>query len=436
MLSKNLYKINYLLIPLLIVGISLGYTIFPVTILVLLPLLFTTNRHTVGVFLLMYGGPLGGVIRAMYPILPVYGLLLELIGLFLTKDLISNLFHHNSRSVLNMLLALIFFGVFYILGPQDDFARDKYAAMCVHGFLMLFGYYVFEKSDSINVEGLAQILILTAICMFTYVIQTVGMTRGGIIDYNWFRDQFVRFDYINNYKGGTLVNYQHIGMSVLYSVAIYLSQLRLRTWNTIFYVFFSFQLVLVSGARQALLGVILIIALRMVVFRVKNIGRVNLGRIFLMLIGLFVIGVIALTIVQTLPIDVVNKTLVQGDKGRMFHYLSAIKVFRDNPLLGSGIGGFHAITHQAWPHNFVLELLCEMGIVGTIMAGMLLVIPIARKKQSILHVTASNQFYFLILVTIFVRIMVSSDLRESIEVFSAVFAITAIRRSRRNIVIS
>lgn len=429
MLSTNLYKINYLLIPLLIVGISLGYTIFPVTILVLLPLLFLTNRHTVGVFLLMYGGPLGGVIRAMYPILPVYGFLLELIGLFLTKDLISNLFHHNSRNVLNMFLTLAFFGLFYLLGPQDDFAKDKYMAMCVHGFFMLLGYYVFEKSDNINVEGLAQILILTAICMFTYVIQTVGMTRGGIIDYNWFRDQLVRFDYINNYEGGTLVNYQHIGMSVLYSVAIYLSQLRLRTWNTIFYVFFSSQLVLVSGARQALLGVILIIALRMVVFRVKNIGRVNLGRIFLMLIGLFVIGVIALTIVQNLSIDTLNKTLEDGDTGRMFHYLSAISVFLDHPLFGSGIGGFHAITDQAWPHNFVLELLCEVGIIGTIIAGMLLVLPVVRKKQGILHVTTSNLFYFLILTAIFVRIMVSGDLRESIEVFSAIFAITAIKRS-------
>lgn len=128
----------------------------------------------------------------------------------------------------------------------------------------------------------------------------------------------------------------------------------------------------------------------------------------------------------------ISNTLETGDQARMMLYAQSLSIFHDNPLLGSGLGGFNAITGEPWPHNFFLELLCETGVIGTFVALLFLVVPIIRQKQSLHHITASNQFFFLIVIAIFIRVMFSGDFRISIELFSAVLAVSAVRDSNWN----
>lgn len=431
MRKKLFHNVYYFLIPFLIVGLSFGYTTFSVAFLALLPLLVLSNRHTVGIFLLMYGGEMGGVIRSVYPILPIYGLLLQIIGIILIRDLVVDLFCRNARWVWGMFLLLSVFGFFYYIGPKDSFSTDKYIGMCQHGIFMLFGYYAIDRADRVDAESLARMLMLTAVCMFAFVIQTVGMKRGGLLDYNWFREQLFQYD---NYGSDehSLVGYQAIGMSGLFAMAIYVSQLQLKRLETLFYLIFGSQLILTSGTRQALLGLALVLALRFVVFREENINHISFSRVFKIILGLFMAVVVALFVFHNLSSDVVSKTLDEGDQGRMIHYLGAIAIFLDNPILGCGIGGFHAIRDESWPHNFFLELLCETGILGTVVFLLFFLVTFIRKKQSLFHLTTSKWFYFLLLMAIVVRVMVSADFRVSIELFSAVFAISTSNSLKTN----
>ena len=213
-MSKFLRGVYCVIIPLLIIGISFGYTSFDMALAALLPLLFMTNRHTVGIFFIMYGGPLCGVIRAMYPSLPVYGLLFELIGFWLVWDLVVDLFRNNLRAFGAMALLLAVFGLFYLIGPRDEWAADKYYSMCINGMVMIGCYYAYCRSAMLDAEGLLQLLFVAAVCMFAYVISSANLIPGQITDYNWFRSQlsFLNREYKELGGIGNIVGYQQIGI--------------------------------------------------------------------------------------------------------------------------------------------------------------------------------------------------------------------------------
>lgn len=430
-MGKGLFfNIYYAIIPLLIIGMSLGYTTFLVALIAFVPLLFLTTRHTVGFFLIMYGGPLAGVIRAMYPALPVYGILFQIIGFVLIRDLVVDLISNHSKAFLWMFFILVLFGLFYLIGPMDEWANNKYLKMCFNGTMMIFGYYVLDKSDKIDAEGLTRLLFMAALCMFEYLIETYRLVPGHLFDYNWFRDQLSIWDNENRGYARMLITYQHIGMLIAFAIAIYLSKVKLNGPLSLFYVIIGAQLVMISGCRQAILAIAVVLVLRFAVFKNPDQQRVQpIGRLFGMLFGLALSLIALLLFFQNVQSDIISRTLAEGDVGRQMHFMEAIAIFKDSPLVGAGIGGYHSITGNAWPHNFFLELLSETGLIGTLALLAIILGVLTHKRIKLTYITQSDMFFFLVLVALFVRVMVSSDLPESIELFSAVFAISATNSS-------
>jgi len=423
-MKRIVCRLYYVVIPILVIGISIGYTSFALALAALVPLLFVSTRHTIAVFLVMYGGPLCGVIRAMYPTMPIYGLIMEFLGFILMWDLVMDLFHNNLRALGEILLALTFFGLFFLVGPRTEFATTKYLTMCYHGLFMVFGYYTFERSSSIDAESLTRLLLVACVCMFAYLIHTIGMHVGGVFDYDWFREQFLNFAHLTDWEG-TVINYQHVGMLASFATAIFLSQTKLKSSLVVFYLLCAIQLVLTAGARQGIFGVVIIIVLRFTFFKEALFrGKNQIGRVLRIILGLAVFLFALSIIIDKMQSDLISSTL-QGETGRNELLIAGIAIFLDNPIFGTGIGGFEHIVNDGWPHNLIIELLCETGLVGFSISLLIIIISLFLKKRGVYHITASNQFYFLILTAIFVRVMVSSDLRESIELFSAVFAVTS-----------
>ena len=421
-----IHKLYYVLIPILVIGVSLGYTTFLVSLLALVPLLLTTSRHTVAIFFVMYGGVVAGIIRATYPSVPLYGQLIEVVGLFLMWDLVIDLFKEHIGALIGLILVLVFFGLFYLLGPMTPFATSKYGAMWYHGLFMLAGYYVFDRSSKIDAEGLTLILMVSSMCLFAYVIHSVSMRSASLFDYDWFRQQAVMYQNMaKDSEDGLLTGYQQIGMLSLFALAIYLSQNKLKPILSIFYIICCTQLVLVSGCRQAILGVLLVISLRYVVFRADYDKKKKIPNLLIMAVGVIITYLAIKFFLENIQSELISNTLEEGDQARIILYLESLSIFSDNPLMGCGLGGYNAITGEPWPHNFILELLCETGVIGTFVALTSLVSPLLRQQYGLYHLTKSKQFFFLILVAIFVRVMFSGDFRISIELFSAMFAVKA-----------
>lgn len=422
-ISKS--HLYYVIIPILIMGISLGYSSFLISLIVLLPLIFSANRHTLAIYFVLYGGALGGVVRAAYPFIPIYGMLILLLGLFLMRDLVISLFKNHFRAILSILATLGMFGIFYAIGPLDAFSRNKYFSMISHGILMVVGFYAFDRSKNIEAEKLAKLLIVTTICMYAFVINQANLQPRGLFDYNWFRDQLLTvWDMAG--ERNTIITYQQIGMMALFGLAIYLSQIQLQRGQALFFILCTAQLVLVSGCRQAILGLATVIAFRFAVFRLSNLYKKNLLRkVVWMTFGLVIAYLVFMFVAQYLQSDYITNTIEEGDYTRERIYDLAYEIFLQYPIAGAGLGGYHFITGYTYPHNFFLELLCETGLIGFAISLLILIIPLIRNKQGLLHINVSNQFFFLILLGSFVRVMVSSDLTESIELFSAVFAISS-----------
>lgn len=54
-----------------------------------------------------------------------------------------------------------------------------------------------------------------------------------------------------------------------------------------------------------------------------------------------------------------------ADNGRTEIYMKGIEVFKTSPLIGRGVGYFESLSGGIYVHNILLELLCEIGIIGT-----------------------------------------------------------------------
>ena len=192
---------------------------------------------------------------------------------------------------------------------------------------------------------------------------------------------------------------------------------------------------LMSGCRQAIFAMLIIITLRMVVFTASNLQyQISTNRIMKIIIGIISAFFIIWIFLENVQSEAILNTLNEGDSGRQKQYLDAWNIFLHNPLYGAGIGGYHAITGDTWPHNFFMELLCETGLIGTIIIVVIAIHFLVRKGVGLFYRTESDMFYILVIITLLIRIMVSADFRESIELFSALFAISAVQNNNSVIV--
>lgn len=423
-IEHKINRIYLVILPILILGISLGYSSFLLCITFLVIRLVVTDRYTAGFYLIMYGGIIAGIVRAIYPYIPIYGLLLNTFGLFLVYREVQQFFLKGGKAIVFILILYIILWFYYLYGPQDGFSHNKLIRILQQGSFTLFGYYLFCSQKKINNEALFQILCVSTVAMFLYVIQSYHYIPGNIFDYEWFRSAEYASLAINKYEMELLVSYQHIGMNMLFGLAIFISSKHLSKKLSVFYILLSLQLIMTSGCRQAILGLVVILILRATFFAESY--KRSTKSYLLSILGVLLLGIGAYLILLSLNIDFITKTFQEGDSGRNILMLNAVNIFYNNIYFGCGLGGYHFITGDVYPHNFLLEILCEMGIVGLCI---ILTFFYACKKSSKLKLhfeTQNGTYFFLVMSVLLIRTLVSADLTVSIELFSSMSATLAI----------
>lgn len=422
-------------IAIMLVAISMDVLPFWVVLAALVIRLIYADTHTVGVFLLMFGGVLGSTIRFEMPFLPIYGLILNFFGLWLVKDTFRH-FKYESASIQMMAIVLIYFFLAYVLSPNinDIRATTKIQGLIMNGAMMFVAYYTIVHSSKIENEILTQCLFLASILFLVHNMNLLGIRPNNFFDYEWHRkgaglllgmkndDLYMKF-----------VNYQVVGMNTLFGISMYLAKLKNTKPKIIIYSLIALQLVLTSGARQAIFGTIIIILLYLTVFNSRNLlERGNNKKIVYLLIGAAAFCLL-LQILPMLEIDYISETLDSGDKGREMLLAMGWNLFLRNPLLGSGVGGFnHAYPGMLYPHNFFIEVLCECGVLGVAFLIAMLVAHFRYQRLNVLFLTENKTFIFLIVAALGMRVMVSDDLTASIGLFSAFFACTLTEPATNN----
>ena len=84
-------------------------------------------------------------------------------------------------------------------------------------------------------------------------------------------------------------------------------------------------------------------------------------------VQLFFLGIISIPFIfLILYIIALNRSSdLSADSGRFYNFQKALDYFYDNPFFGSGGIGYNAITNNMLPHNFILDLLADFGILIT-----------------------------------------------------------------------
>ena len=175
-----------------------------------------------------------------------------------------------------------------------------------------------------------------------------------------------------------------------------------------------------SGARQAMLGFMVVVFIRFAFLNNKSI----LIKTYYLILSLLLVFVIY-QIFMNLGGAYVHSLEDSGGSGREIIYLDAFRLISLYPLLGVGLGGFFLYSKTAdWPHNVILEIICETGLIGFGILFILVCIFILSKRVSFNLITNNNNYYFLMVIALVIRYMISCDLGESVELFSAIFAVT------------
>jgi O-antigen ligase len=186
-----------------------------------------------------------------------------------------------------------------------------------------------------------------------------------------------------------------------------------------------FFVLLIAGSRQSLLGLMGVLLLA-AVMGFRAVPGIAFNRFQLTVWGLLLAAMVA-TVVAALSGE--SFTLrraglllnLEGPgesiAGRLVLMSEAVDFWATAPVLGHGVGSFPILGGGAdvrsHPHNIVLEILCELGLLGLVLFGAFLVFALRHVKLHRLREDPLFRCVFLLAVFAFARAMVGPDLTEN-----------------------
>ncbi|TDQ38679.1 O-antigen ligase family protein [Aureibacillus halotolerans] len=117
----------------------------------------------------------------------------------------------------------------------------------------------------------------------------------------------------------------------------------------------------------------------------------------------------------------------QGDFGdsadaRLDHYSNALALFSQSPWIGNGLGSWPVINGyndtRSYPHNIVLELMVELGLIGTVLLAIVLVWSLCRVPWRRLAQAPMAMTTVMLLLFFLAGAFVSGDLNDNRLIFA------------------
>ena len=221
---------------------------------------------------------------------------------------------------------------------------------------------------------------------------------------------------VNEYLGGDKdvfhVSYQSIGihgcLGLIYT--LFSSEKESKLFKTLVIVL-STLVVWYAAARQALLLFVVIILSYFVIYKGLSIKNV-------FIVSLLVLG--GYVLLQNLDSDSLSFLMgsTEGKNSARDRIMQdAMSQFYQHPIFGVGFGRFyHMGEYGCNEHNLFVELLTELGIIGFLIFIILCVKPLLASYNFVKHHIQTYAPFILLLLSYFLRSMVSSDLRETVVI--------------------
>ena len=111
-------------------------------------------------------------------------------------------------------------------------------------------------------------------------------------------------------------------------------------------------------------------------------------------------------------------------EARMQHYVHAIEYWKQAPLLGNGIGSWPIINGdidvRSYPHNLILEILVELGLVGLILFSLPILYALTILKPPPGYDQSINILLLMLIIYMFLNSMVSGDIPDNRLLFACI----------------
>ena len=412
------------------------------TIAILVIKLLITNNITRGLYFIYFGATTLGMLSDLFGYSGIGGkvsIVVALLFLYNSANLVEIIYRLKAPLVALTWASLILL-LFYFYGPMSSYCSGKLIYTVINGLLFLIMFYIMFNDPSVNWLQLGQLGILSSyVFLASGLIIMPEMKPGHIFDIGVIRLTWVEL------KGGVdalalrndLSFLASFGLIIMVSAYVDKHMTKSELIKIMFYSFISLNMLFWSGARLPIISIIAAVAV-IPLSRPKYMARYTL-------MSFSILGITALYIVYSSFLDInFIATLFDSAEplltrlNRSTNWIAGYERFLEKPLLGHGLGGFFidGFSWPGWglyPHNLFLELLSEMGIIGTfIFIAPLLLLKGWFGKETASIRAQSGSVILPLFIMHFLQAMISFDLRRSIAVFALIGSIYAVNKMKQN----
>ena len=189
-------------------------------------------------------------------------------------------------------------------------------------------------------------------------------------------------------------------------------------------------LVALSGARQSFIMVLFIMVAAFFVAPKMKKRYLILASVGILIIVAVIIAGLSNESDLLISVFDSNETLFSR-LNRATNFDTAIMFIKQSPFFGQGLGGYYIQGESnygeavSYAHNLILELLCEIGFVGTVLFFMPWLISRSLRENFKLTSRSANGGAILPIITVvLLRTMISSNLTYSAMLFSIFVVMT------------
>lgn len=401
-----------ILLALTITGSISAITLF----VIIISLNCLLSRKEVGIsFLLIFPALMGQLFRNLqigYP----GSIIALIIGIGLLKNELRTIFKRPSALLYTCTLVMIIL-ISFIYGGMTIEGTDKLITLLITCITSILIFYPIAMSRNIDLGKIAYPFLLSGIFFIAVAYDFLGYTRTyDFFDFTTFRQIGTE----NLEKGLPYIVWHIPAMISCYSLAFYLSGKDDSVkFKDIIFLITSFWLILLSGTRQAIICYFAILVCWIII---RN-GKLQIKDIVIS-VFLCLAGYLFFSTLEVEGIQKVFDTTKSLDERLNRDYSYTFKLISENTYLGVGLGNINdPLTGQRYPHNIVLEILCEMGCVGLIAVSLLIIIFYARNKFDIFKKTNSGNYSLILFLPYLVRSMISDDLSHNVVLFVVMFTL-------------
>ena len=384
---------------------------------------FGVSREVLGVFFIWLAPPIMGQFALTFGIPHLGGGLSVALGLVLLLCFGSAAPIVRMRWRAPILWLLWTLGVLvlaYFRGPESEYSRSKLAYFALFLPLAVLAFSFLVGSKFVDLWALGMLSIVGSVLFYSVMACSIPQFLPSSI---W-TPCGVRLPsvYGDEIQPPTLMlsSLAGVGIALLLcgSANTHLSR-RLFTFLTLV-AFGAGMLVINSGGERKWMVIIPVVSVCAMLGKPRS---VTLPATVLVLscvaLAAFVVaGLLHENPYLTTPFD--TQRTVLSRLNRDTDWTTAVRRLEERPLLGHGLGGYDPRADRDYAHNLLLELLCETGVVGTVLivAPLAVFFLIPRRKQLWAFTTRNGAHLLPLLVAIAALSMTRSDLTMSYQLFA------------------